>query len=499
MRIDITSFFFNTTIPGATATAAWGTSAGQSKLDGYKIKTETYGLVNLLIGMNYKICSDIENLDISKMSKNRELLFFSIFDKVFINGMQVTNSFILLFVKEHSETHNGRLIISYPPYVTYDDKKVDNNKTIKEFENKLGVSNGSWFVYDISVLNQDELHFSAIVVDSNKSMTYKSSKERGEIWKDLIDEKEPSNKNKHFTFDSNDKPIQLIIYGAPGTGKSHKVKEIVAGKEERTERVTFHPEYDYNAFVGGYKPTMNGNDIRYEFVPQTFSNIYVKAWNDLETDYYLIIEEINRGNCAEIFGDIFQLLDRNNEYQITPSKELREYLIEQFAGNPNIDGNKLILPPNLNILATMNTSDQSLFPMDSAFKRRWDWEYIPINYEEKEENKSSKFRVLLSDTESFSWLSFIKEVNSIIKANDNLGMDKCLGNYFIKATDNNIDIETFINKAIFYLWNDVFKDETEENNIFLNKTTYEDFFPIHPNGIEKVKEILNILNIKIIG
>lgn len=190
MRIDITSFFFNTTIPGATATAAWGTSAGQSKLDGYKIKTETYGLVDLLIGMNYKICSDLENLDISKMSKNRELLFFSIFDKVFINGMKVTNSFIILFVKEHSETHNGRLIISYPPYVTYDNKKVDNNKTIKEFENKLGVNNGSWFVYDISVLNQDELHFSAIVVDPNKSMTYKSSKDRGEIWKDLIDEKD---------------------------------------------------------------------------------------------------------------------------------------------------------------------------------------------------------------------------------------------------------------------------------------------------------------------
>jgi hypothetical protein len=293
--------------------------------------------------------------------------------------------------------------------------------------------------------------------------------------------------------------LNKIFYGAPGTGKSHKVKKIVAGKEERTERVTFHPEYDYNAFVGGYKPTMNGNDIRYEFVPQTFSNIYVNAWNDLENNYYLVIEEINRGNCAEIFGDIFQLLDRNNEYQITPSKELREYLTEQFSGNPNIDGNKLILPPNLNILATMNTSDQSLFPMDSAFKRRWDWEYIPINYEENEENKSFKFRVLLSDAESFSWLSFIKEVNSVIKMNDNLGMDKCLGNYFIKPTDNAIDIETFINKAIFYLWNDVFKDEADENNIFLNKTTYEDFFPIQPNGIEKVKEILTILNIKIIG
>lgn len=289
----------------------------------------------------------------------------------------------------------------------------------------------------------------------------------------------------------------IIFYGAPGTGKSHKVKELVTGKEERTERVTFHPEYDYNAFVGGYKPTMEGDNIKYEFVPQAFTNIYVKAWNDLENDYYLIIEEINRGNCAEIFGDIFQLLDRTNDYHITPSKELKEYLTKEFSGNLKINGEKLILPPNLNILSTMNTSDQSLFPMDSAFKRRWDWEYIPINYEVSENNISSKFKVKLSEQESFSWLSFIKEVNSLIKSNDNLGMDKCLGNYFIKPVTNEIDIETFINKAIFYLWNDVFKDENEENNIFLNKTSYEDFFPIQPNGIEKVKEILKILKVEI--
>jgi hypothetical protein len=291
------------------------------------------------------------------------------------------------------------------------------------------------------------------------------------------------------------KIIQKIYYGAPGTGKSHKVKELVHGKEERTERITFHPEFDYSAFVGGYKPTMNGDNIRYEFVPQAFTNIYINAWNNLDKDYYLIIEEINRGNCAEIFGDIFQLLDRTNEYHITPSKELKEYLISKL--DENIDSEKLVLPTNLNILATMNTSDQSLFPMDSAFKRRWDWEYIPINYEESEINKSSKFKVQISDTESFNWLSFIKSVNYIIKQNDNLGMDKCIGNYFIKPENEKIDIETFINKAIFYLWNDVFKDEMEENNIFLSKTSYEDFFPIQSNGVLKLKEILNTLKIDI--
>ncbi|MCH8490672.1 MAG: AAA family ATPase [Oceanicaulis sp.] len=293
------------------------------------------------------------------------------------------------------------------------------------------------------------------------------------------------------------KSVNKIFYGAPGTGKSHRVREIVRGKDERTERVTFHPEYDYASFVGGYKPTMDEDNIRYEFVPQAFTNIYVKAWNDLENDYYLVIEEINRGNCAEIFGDIFQLLDRTNDYEITPSKELKEYLTLKLNNNPNIDAEKLLLPPNLNILATMNTSDQSLFPMDSAFKRRWDWEYIPINYERSETNGSSKFKVIISENESFSWLSFIQAVNTLIKTNDNLGMDKCLGNYFIKTQSGSIELETFINKAVFYLWNDVFKDEIEENNIFKDKTTYEDFFPINPNGIKKVKEILEILQVSV--
>ena len=124
----------------------------------------------------------------------------------------------------------------------------------------------------------------------------------------------------------------------------------------------------------------------------------------------------------------------------------------------------------------MNTSDQSLFPMDSAFKRRWDWEYIPINYESSESNSSAKFKVQLTVSEYFSWLDFIESVNTMIKSNDNLGMDKCLGNYFIKPKSETIDLETFVNKAIFYLWNDVFKDEIEEESIFKDKTTYEDFF-----------------------
>ena len=299
--------------------------------------------------------------------------------------------------------------------------------------------------------------------------------------------------------------INKIFYGAPGTGKSHKVNNLVKGNANRIERVTFHPECDYNSFVGGYKPTMDGKDILYKFVPQTFTKIYVDAWNDLDNNFYLIIEEINRGNCAEIFGDIFQLLDRSNKYEITPSKELGEYLKEVFKDNENISGDKLLLPPNLSILATMNTSDEGLLPMDTAFRRRWDWEYIPINYDQTYEdydgsvqiNESFAYRLKISEDQYVSWLEFIKSVNDQIKNNDNLGLDKCIGNYFIKSNNGTIELETFINKVIFYLWNEVFKDESEDYSIFKNKTTYEDYFPVLTNGVKKVVDLMQLLQVEI--
>ena len=186
-----------------------------------------------------------------------------------------------------------------------------------------------------------------------------------------------------------------IFFGAPGTGKSFRIKKrtSAAEKANRVYRTTFHPDYDHSSFVGGYKPINkpildeDGREkphqfqIAYDFIPQVFTLAYVEAWNNLDKDYYLIVEEINRGNCAEIFGDIFQLLDRDEDgYPIIPSQELLIYLQTHLSdeGADGIANGQMTLPPNLNILATMNTSDQSLFPMDSAFKRRWDWIYVPI-------------------------------------------------------------------------------------------------------------------------
>ena len=209
--------------------------------------------------------------------------------------------------------------------------------------------------------------------------------------------------------------------------------------------------------------------ITYEFIAQAFTNAYVEAWSKNE-DVYLIIEEINRGNCAQIFGDLFQLLDRKNgesEYPVEADADLQSYLQKELANTTRTDipedvksGKKMKLPSNLYIWATMNTSDQSLFPIDSAFKRRWEWKYIKIK-EGKDEygNKLNwKIDIKPDDTgEQLSWWDFIKKINEII-ASMTLSADKQLGYFFCCAKDGVIDEETFVSKVIFYLWNDVFKD-----------------------------------------
>lgn len=284
-----------------------------------------------------------------------------------------------------------------------------------------------------------------------------------------------------------DYPSQLIYYGAPGTGKSNIIKREVDEKGKANFRITFHPDSDYSTFVGSYKPTMKEiiitkdgvetkeEQIVYRFVPQAFTKAYVKAWKTDE-DVFLIVEEINRGNCAQIFGDLFQLLDRKNgvsEYPVDTDSDLICYICKELADSKRKDipnevkeGTKLILPSNLYIWATMNTSDQSLFPIDSAFKRRWDWKYMKI----KDEGKNWKIDVKEKDTNGnetyVDWWNFIRKVNEII-ASMTSSADKQLGYFFCKAdkktlssnSENDlISMDTLVSKVLFYLWNDVFKD-----------------------------------------
>ena len=285
--------------------------------------------------------------------------------------------------------------------------------------------------------------------------------------------------------DNVQRPRQIIYYGAPGTGKSHKIKELLNGiSKENIFRTTFHPDSDYSSFVGAYKPTkakkplygLNGgltvrlNDgkedideeiITYKFIPQAFLNAYMQAYRKPAENVYLIIEEINRGNCAQIFGDLFQLLDRDengvSEYSIKADADLRTFLEEELGEDSDaIKNGELCLPDNLYIYATMNTSDQSLFPIDSAFKRRWDWEYEPIKY------MNTSWTIDIDDIK-YSWVSFQKEVNTRIFDLTH-SEDKMLGDFFVNPADGIIKADLFRNKVLFYLWNDVCKDG--EGDIF---------------------------------
>ena len=309
--------------------------------------------------------------------------------------------------------------------------------------------------------------------------------------------------------------LQQIFYGAPGTGKSHVINELTAGKA--VVRTTFHPDTDYSTFVGAYKPTtksvpvmtvigkeavlvkdnegneMTEDKIVYKFVSQAFLQAYVEAWkkhcavqeNEEPLDEYLVIEEINRGNCAQIFGDLFQLLDRGDKgfsvYPIMADSDMKEMLKKEFAGleikkkesiNALFKGGKdivaqvlkgdiLLLPNNLYIWATMNTSDQSLFPIDSAFKRRWDWKYMPID------TKKGNWNIEV-DGKKYSWSDFLEAVNEQI-FEVTKSEDKKLGFYFCRANNHVVDAEKFVGKVIFYLYNDVFKDYGYDRKMFLGE------------------------------
>lgn len=300
--------------------------------------------------------------------------------------------------------------------------------------------------------------------------------------------------------------LQVVYYGAPGTGKSHTID----GKTNKGNsiRTTFHPDSDYASFVGCYKPIANKSEegkseITYDFVPQAFTTAYIEAWKDTSKPYYLVIEEINRGNCAQIFGDIFQLLDRGEDgmssYEIKPDTDLEQYLAKTFD-NVNIEdegiksGRIMRLPANLYILATMNTSDQSLFPIDSAFKRRWDWKYIPIK------NEGKNYKIVVGNT-TYDWWKFIEIVNARIEDVTD-SEDKQIGYWFAKADANGkISAETLVSKVIFYLWNDVFKDYVHSSSSMFytenRKYKFRDFYLTNGDvNIDVLNEFLNGLKWK---
>ena len=556
MKIDITSLCFGFKIEkdNDSGTPAWATSIGQAPAGVCYIDTKRDGLNDIIYGMMYKSHSDFENLkdhDVPGLEKreeprgDRERMMFSVFENVYVNNINVNGIYTLSYEREDSPSHKNRLHICYAKYLTY--KGHSNKMTLLEMAKVLGCGEDAcWFVTDISIRNQKDLYFTAIVVNPNHYMAYKDSKARKREWESLLPEQPAQG------FDNTCLALQQIFYGAPGTGKSHTINEITEQQpKENVYRTTFHPDSDYSTFVGCYKPTkvktrkqqrmnlsledlakelgsyysneelgkisgiqkfcyeyypyidgeymsvnvtkllelagipkdynveinkyvkfchlfpkQDPTKITYEFVPQSFTKAYIRAWQT-EEPVYLVIEEINRGNCAQIFGDLFQLLDRKNgvsEYPIKADNDLALYIAEKLSDSTRTDipkliknGEELMLPSNLYIWATMNTSDQSLFPIDSAFKRRWEWKYVPIaqGYD-KETGALLDWNIKIGN-KTYNWWKFLQAINQHI-GDITHSEDKKLGYFFCKAENDIISAETFVGKVLFYLWNDVYKD-----------------------------------------
>ena len=279
-----------------------------------------------------------------------------------------------------------------------------------------------------------------------------------------------------------------IVFGAPGTGKSFGLKndchKLMMDTVGTYERVTFHPDYSYSRFVGTYKPVMDMDEknIRYDFVPGPFMRVYVDALKSGRTEapqpHLLLIEEINRAKVAAVFGDVFQLLDRDDdgvsEYEIQASEDVRRYLASKLGGSPD-NYRKIRIPNNMFIWATMNSADQGVFPMDTAFKRRWNFEYLGIN--ENEEKIAAIGNIKLARTdEVINWNTLRKAINAKMSSDEfRINEDKLIGPFFLSKkiimsdesgmiVNQDRFVKAFKSKVIMYLYEDAVKQK--KHNFF---------------------------------
>lgn len=552
MKLNLGTIEFNAEVATGGNTPAWGTEMGQGA--GYKFSFEDMN--DLFPAMVYNAIENCKGRVFCPLGKggnkqdDYKYVIASLFTKVFVNGIHIPNaSFVLLIVELlKGDHHVGRRTLKYNKKITLDGRNV-NEDCFNKIGETFGLSEkATWFISEIDFVNQDELHFTAHFIDKENVVVYKTAAERTAAFVSMLDW---SKKEKeHFLTNTKPQsnkafPLQQIYYGAPGTGKSFDIDRIT--KPYSTIRTTFHPDSDYSTFVGAYKPTItkskvygaqgpvldNGSEVEenriiYTFIKQAFLKAYLGAWKkyaeggDEVQPQFLVIEEINRGNCAQIFGDLFQLLDRSSNgfstYPIEADADLQkeienafstdeEYMIESdldvagavkgytsnYGKSLSEDiksGRVLLLPNNLYIWATMNTSDQSLFPIDSAFKRRWDWKYVRITngYERDEQGEFRlndqgqriplNWKITLDQNTEFDWWEFVKAIDKEI-ADKTDSDDKKLGYYFCKPQreSKTIDVETFVGKVIFYLWNDVFKDEDADIfKLSADKATFDQFY-----------------------
>ncbi len=381
--------------------------------------------------------------------------------------------------------HIGRVESDYyydgTPYSTQDSdyknsrnvvwlkKNIQRTELSETLHRALGVGMSIWTMND----------YRAAIADLINGTYVKYEDEDGEESTELC----------YYTQFPSSKPRNRIIFGAPGTGKSfmlNRERKELLGEDNNAdyERVTFHPDYSYANFVGTYKPISafdsEGKEIiTYEYVPGPFMRVYVNALKNGRTDdvkpFLLIIEEINRANIAAVFGDIFQLLDRDenqvSEYPIQASEDMKKYLAKELGGEPD-DYAKIKLPDNMFIWATMNSADQGVYPMDTAFKRRWNFEYIGINDGENKVDYNVKIPVKNNRIQNVKWNKLRKRINdNLLK--EEVNEDKLLGPFFISKNalknaekDSEAFAKIFKSKVIMYLFEDVARQKKIRNNVF---------------------------------
>ena len=464
----------------------------------YKIQDENEVMVGLGKGGKLQHFNDYDD---------KEFVLTSLFPKVYLNGKKLTGQKLLMYItkdlrrknnKGEPNIHFERRQLKFSKNLTYQGREVNKN-CIEAISNIYG-QKSSWAILKMRILNEDELHLYGIKV-SDGERKYKNKDARNDefekLWKeqhpneelnDECDAIEQKDKKKVVVFKQPPfTPSQIIYYGVPGCGKSNRIREDLKNVPEKNKiRVVFHPEYTNAEFIGQILPVTNGG-IRYEFTPGPFTQIIKRAYLNPNEQFYLVIEEINRGNAAAIFGDTFQLLDRlkagetdslGNDPANAAVNTFTEGWSQYFVQNDDVnayirgtensiqigsirfDSNTAIrLPPNLSILATMNTSDQNVFTLDNAFQRRFDMELVRNEFDLTQPAVNAQYNAEIDDT-GIKWGQFWGWINAKITATlKGLSSteDKRLGVWFVSNVGGIIDDKVFAEKVLKFLWDDVFK------------------------------------------
>ena len=482
MKIDITSLCFGFKIEkeNDSGTAAWATSIGQAPKDICYIDTERDGLGEIVYGMMYKSHSDFENLkvrDVAGLEKkeeprsDRERMMFSVFEDVYVNNKKVEGIYTLSYEREDSTSHKNRLHICYAKYLTY--KGHSNKETLKEMAKVLGCSEDAcWFVTDISIKKQSSLHFTAIVVNPTKSMTYDDSKARKRAWEMLVPEidngfheVQETEYIRSYLTALRTKPFMLLA-GISGTGKSRIVRKLAQAtttqhydkeedrwkdnRPENFELIQVKPNWHNSMDVVGFYSNISG---KYEFTP--FVEFIVKAWQHKDTPYFLCLDEMNLAPVEEYFAEFLSAIesrstDENDDYITDPiikpfknfgEKEGKSMLIQLLGDADPIDKNPIAihfyekgitLPPNLMVMGTVNMDETTFSFSRKVLDRAMSVEMNEVDYDKFLSGESEQFPLLTDmnellvnrpqraaevteEIESDKVIAYLKDVNTLME------------------------------------------------------------------------------------